>query len=88
MRFTPGAREHLHARVGDRLVVGGRAPHRPRREAEILEVHGEDGSPPYVVRWSDGQEGAVFPGPDAHIEPACADPAQDGEPASESVSPS
>jgi uncharacterized protein DUF1918 len=86
MRFIPGGREHLHARVGDRLVVGGRVPHRPRRVAEILEVHGEDGSPPYVVRWSDGQEGAVFPGPDAHIEAAAhadADPVD--ETASESV---
>jgi hypothetical protein len=70
MRYIPGGREHLHARVGDRLVIEGAGPDRPRRWAEILEVHGADGSPPYVVRWSDGQEGAVFPGPDAHIEAA------------------
>jgi hypothetical protein len=84
MRYIPGGREHLHARVGDRLLIESGDPERPPREAEILEVHGEDGSPPYVVRWSDGQEGAVFPGPGAHIEPA-------GAPAdrqSESVHPS
>ncbi len=39
------------------------------RDAEILEVHGDDGAPPYVVRWSDdGHEGLVFPGPDAFVE--------------------
>lgn len=70
MRHIPGRREHLHARVGDRLLVEGGGPNRDRREAVILEVHGEDGSPPYVVRWSDGEEGAVFPGPGARIEPA------------------
>ena len=69
MRFIPEGREHLRARVGDRLVVEGGAAHHVRRHAEILEVHGNDGSPPYVVRWCDGHEGAVFPGPDAHIEP-------------------
>lgn len=69
MRFIPGGhREHLSARVGDRLVVEGGAL-RPRRQAVILEVHGDDGAPPYVVRWCDGSEGAVFPGPDARIEP-------------------
>jgi hypothetical protein len=86
MRFIPGDREHLHARVGDRLVVDAGASHPARREAEILEVHGQDGSPPYVVRWSDGKEGAVFPGPDAHIvRAATADVDPAGEAATESV---
>jgi hypothetical protein len=69
MRFVREEREHLRARVGDRLVVDGYPPGTPRREAEIVEVHGEDGSPPYVVVWSDGNEGAVYPGPDAHVIP-------------------
>ncbi len=57
----------MEASVGDQLVVESRTVDTPRREGEILEVHGEDGAPPYVVRWSDGHEGLVFPGPDAHI---------------------
>jgi hypothetical protein len=69
MRYLSSGREHLHARAGDRLLIETAEPGRPRREAEILEVHGADGSPPYVVRWSDGQEGAVFPGPGARIVP-------------------
>lgn len=48
-------------------MVEGRTVDTPRRTAEILEVHGENGAPPYVVRWSDGHEGLVYPGPDAHI---------------------
>jgi hypothetical protein len=41
----------------------------PERDAEILEVRGEDGGPPYVVRWEDsGHEALVFPGPDATVQ--------------------
>jgi Domain of unknown function (DUF1918) len=48
----------VHAARGDRLVI--RSPQ---------EVRHADGSPPYVVRWSDtGHEGLVFPGPDAFIQ--------------------
>lgn len=57
------------ARRGERLVVRGHQVGQPDREAEILEVRHEDGSPPYVVRWGDtGQEGLVFPGPDAFVK--------------------
>ena len=32
-------------------------------------MHGEDGGPPFVVRWEDdGHEGLFFPGSDAVIE--------------------
>ena len=60
----------MHANVGDHLVVVSRTVDQPRREGEILEVHGEQGAPPYLVRWADGHEGLSFPGPDAHIAPA------------------
>jgi hypothetical protein len=34
-----------------------------------LEVHGEKGEPPYLVRWADdGHEGLIFPGSDASVE--------------------
>jgi hypothetical protein len=59
----------MQAHVGDQLVVEGRTTDVPRREGEVMEVRGEDGSPPYVVRWSDGHEGLAFPGPDAHVVP-------------------
>ncbi|MGH3412197.1 MAG: DUF1918 domain-containing protein [Marmoricola sp.] len=59
----------MHANVGDRLVVEGKTTETPRHEGEVVEVHGEDGGPPFLVRWSDGHEGLTFPGPDAHVVP-------------------
>ena len=59
----------MHAVVGDRLVVRSAHVDGPVRDGEILEVRHEDGSPPYVVRWSDtGHEALVFPGPDAEVQ--------------------
>lgn len=59
----------MRAAIGDRLVIKGHRVGEQERDAEILAVHGENGAPPYVVRWSDdGHEGLVFPGPDASIE--------------------
>ena len=59
------------AKAGDRLVIHGHHVGDSDREAEILEVRHEDGSPPYVVRWSDtGHEGLMFPGPDASVHHA------------------
>ena len=58
----------MHATIGDRIVVPGTHVSDPVRDGEILEVHGTDGQPPYLVRWSDnGHESLVFPGPSAHI---------------------
>ena len=39
------------------------------RHGEIREVQGPDGTAPFVIRWDDGHEGLVFPGPDAEIQP-------------------
>ena len=60
----------MRARAGDRMVVEGRTETHARREGEVVEVRGADGAPPYVVRWSDGHEGLMFPGPDAQIVPS------------------
>lgn len=60
----------VQANVGDSLIVESNAVDAPRREGEILEVRGEGGAPPYLVRWSDGHEALTFPGPDAHVRPA------------------
>ena len=58
----------MGAKVGDWLVVKRHRFGQPDREAEILEVRGSDGSPPYLVRWfDDGHVGLVFPGADAVI---------------------
>jgi hypothetical protein len=57
----------MRANVGDRLVTESNKVDSPRKEGEIVEVRGEDGGPPYVVRWDDGHEGLTYPGPDAHV---------------------
>ena len=58
----------MHATVGDRIVVRATHVDDPNRDGEILEVRGPDGSPPYLVRWSDtGHEGLYFPGSDSVI---------------------
>ena len=59
----------MRAHAGDRLVIHGHRVGEPARDAEILDVRGTDGEPPYWVRWSDnGHEALVFPGSDAYIQ--------------------
>lgn len=59
----------LRATPGDRLVIKSHHTGELERDAEILEVLGEDGSPPYVVRWSDdGHVSETFPGSDAYVD--------------------
>jgi hypothetical protein len=58
------------AAVGDRLLVHANCVGNPDRRGEIIEVHGMEGGPPYLVRFDDGHTGLVFPGPDAVVVPA------------------
>lgn len=59
----------MHAQPGDRIVIRSRTIGGPVRDAEVLKVEHEDGSPPYRVRWSDnGHEGLFFPGTDAYVD--------------------
>jgi hypothetical protein len=65
----------MRANVGDRLVIRSHHVGEPIRDAEILEVRGEDGGPPFRVQWSDnGHETLVFPGADAFVEHLGPDP--------------
>ena len=59
----------MQAPVGDWVVVGSRHVGIGERRGEIVEVRGEAGAPPWLVRWSaEGREALYFPGPDATIE--------------------
>jgi hypothetical protein len=60
----------MQAMVGDRLHVHGRNVGMGEHVAQIVEVRGADGQPPYLVRYTDGHEALVFPGPDAVVEPS------------------
>lgn len=57
----------MNANVGDVLLVHGRVVGQHDRSAEIVEVLGEDGSPPYRVRFDDGHVAVVSPGPDSEV---------------------
>lgn len=59
----------MQASPGDRIVIKGHRIGESDRDAEILEVRGPDGGPPYVVRWEEnGHESLFFPGCDAMIQ--------------------
>ncbi|MFV2178916.1 DUF1918 domain-containing protein [Actinomadura sp. LOL_016] len=58
----------MNGRIGDRLHVHGKIVGQPDRTGEIIDVRGEDGGPPFLVRFEDGHETLVYPGPDAVIE--------------------
>lgn len=58
----------MQATIGDELTVKGRHQGDGDRHGEIIEVHGDDGSPPYLVRWRDEHESVFFPSSDCVVE--------------------
>ncbi|TFD45178.1 DUF1918 domain-containing protein [Cryobacterium frigoriphilum] len=58
----------MRATQGDRIVIRGKSVGNPDRHGEILDVRGEDGGPPYEVRFHDGHRSVVYPGSDFIIE--------------------
>ena len=58
----------MKAKVGDWLVMKGTTTERHDQRGLITEVHSEDGSPPYVVRWlATDHKATVYPGSDAIV---------------------
>ena len=69
MQKESPTKARVHAEPGDRLVIHGHHQGEPGRDAEILEARGPEGSPPFLVRWSDtGHEAIFYPGSDASVE--------------------
>ncbi|MEW2418378.1 DUF1918 domain-containing protein [Streptomyces sp. NPDC046866] len=60
----------MRASVGDRLLVHGRVAGQHDRWAEVIEVLGREGTPPYRVRLEDGHETLMSPGPDTVVRPS------------------
>jgi hypothetical protein len=59
----------MKAAVGDRIVVVSAQVGGVVRDGLVVELRHEDGSPPYVVEWSDTHQRAVyFPGSDGRIQ--------------------
>ncbi|MER5490771.1 DUF1918 domain-containing protein [Streptomyces sp. LE64] len=57
----------MRAAKGDRLLVHGRTVGQHDRVAEIVEVMGDAGAPPYRVRYANGHEAVKSPGPDCVV---------------------
>lgn len=69
----------MKASVGDRIVVASTVVDQPLREGRVVELRHGDGSPPYIVEWTDTAERTlVFPGADARIEHLGSQPAPSG----------
>lgn len=57
----------MKAAIGDQLIVKGRHQGDGDRHGQIIEIHGEQGSPPYLVQWQDGHESIFFPSADTVV---------------------
>jgi len=51
----------MRAVTGDELIVKGLHVGDGDRQGVIIEIRGEEGAPPYLVRWRDGHESMFFP---------------------------
>src|SRR5680860_1549482 len=69
----------MKAHKGDRIILAAKRTDQATRDGEVLEVRGTDGGPPYLVKWTDGHAGLLYPGPGsvlrveaehAHVVPA------------------
>lgn len=60
----------MKAAVGDKLHVHSATAGKPEHTAEVTEVRGADGAPPYQVRFDDGHQALMFPGPDCTVQHA------------------
>ncbi|GGC63220.1 DUF1918 domain-containing protein [Hoyosella rhizosphaerae] len=58
----------MHAVVGDHVHIKSPTVGQHELEGEIVEVQGQQGEPPYRVRFDDGHESLMFPGADCQIE--------------------
>jgi len=59
----------MRASVGDRIVTASGVVGGTVRDGIVVELRHEDGSPPYLVEWSDtGERTLVYPGSDSYLE--------------------
>jgi hypothetical protein len=58
----------MQAQAGDELTVRGRHQGDEDRHGTILRADGENGAPPYLVRWRDGHESVFYPAAGTEVE--------------------
>jgi hypothetical protein len=57
----------MKARLGERLIFRGKKVGRRTTPRRSSRSGGDDGAPPYLVRFPDGHERLVFPGTDCQV---------------------
>ncbi|WP_261558748.1 DUF1918 domain-containing protein [Frankia tisae] len=57
----------MYAKVGDRLIQK-KLLGRGERHGVIIELRGDGGKPPYIVRWDDGSQAWYVPNTDLPVE--------------------
>ena len=57
------------ANIGDQITVRRECRIDDGRHGVIIGILGDDGGPPYLVRWLDDYESRIFPSADAVIAP-------------------
>jgi hypothetical protein len=70
----------MRAKPGDRIILAAPVIDGPLRDGEVLEARGDDGAPPYLIRWSDGHEGLLYPGPGSILRITSHDTERPAEP--------
>ena len=58
----------MRAEVGDKIIVRGHHVGDEDRRGVIIEVHGEGGAPPYLIRWENGHQSVLVPSSDSVVE--------------------
>jgi hypothetical protein len=58
----------MRAKAGDEVVVRRRRFADEDRLGTIMEVHGDNGRQPYLIRWQDGHECLVSPSSGTFVE--------------------
>ena len=59
----------MRASVGDRIVTAAGVVGGAVRDGVVVELRHDDGSPPYLVEWTDtGERTLVYPGSDSYVE--------------------
>jgi len=53
----------MKAHQGDQIIIAASHVDEPTRAGVVLEVRGQDGGPPFLIRWADGHTGLMYPGP-------------------------
>jgi hypothetical protein len=60
----------MEAHIGDRLVIDGEKVGQARRTGKVMGIQGDVAHPRLTVRWEDGHESLIVPGPGVRLEAA------------------